>query len=220
MTSTESSVIQNIDDMEDPGQSTYQPTATKRPGIPPWLKNNAVLVAMTAVSIGVIGFLAVNSRPQAASASQTRSSMEIVATIAMLEGPPRATDAKAGEIAQIFYCDVKRRQIPFAALSGNPFVFNAPELPEESTGQPDTTNGTARRRSSVKESARVALLMQAVRKFTLDSVLVGPNGQVAIISGNLVAKGQKIGKWTVSEIRATEVVLTWHNRKYALKLAE
>ena len=221
MTTTEPNVIQNIDEMDDLAQSIDVRAAGRgREGLVTLLKGNAVLAIMTAASLGAVGLLALKARPQAASAEETQAGTQIEATIAMLDMPAHVKDGKADTMKEAFYCESARRQIPMEMLLGNPFVFVPPEPPPETTTKPDQSSSRSARRQSLSRNEEFSRAMREVRKLGLESVLLGPRDPVAMISGSLLAKGQSISGWTVSEIRPLEVVLTWRNRKHVLKISE
>lgn len=218
MAHTEPDVIRNIDELDDPLQSMNQPNSRKRYGALSRVKGNVVLVIMAAASTGAVGLLAVRSRPQAASAEETQAGMRLEATIAMLDGPVPGKDVATGTITRAFYCDSPRRQIPMTALTGNPFVFRTPR-PKAATTRPSASNSRSANRPNGGNDTLLRA-MRDVNKLKLDSVLVGPRGPVAMISDNLLAQGQKVSGWTVSQIHPLEVVLTWRNRKRILRIPE
>ena len=221
MTTAEPNVIQNIDEMDDPTQSMDMRAASRgRGGIVALLRGNIVLAVMTAASLGAVGLLALRAKPQAASAEETQAGTQLEATIAMLDMPAHVRDGKADTMKEAFYCESARRQIPMEKLLGNPFVFVSPEPPPETTTKPDKSSSRSAKRQSLSRNEEFSRAMREVRKLELESVLLGPQGPVAMISGNLLAKGQIISGWTISEIRPLEVVLTWRNRKHALKISE
>jgi len=220
MTSTEPNAIQDIDELDVHMESLDSTTDLPQGSALAWLKGNVVVAVMAAVSVGVIGLLAVRFRPKAASAEEAQANDQFEATIAMLDMPSSVKDGKAGTMTQAFYCEGERRQIPMAALSGNPFVFQKPDPPAEATSQPaNSIKGTTRRRSASENELRVKA-MSAVRKLKLESVLMGPRGPMAMISSNLLSEGQILEGWTVSKIRPLAVVLTWRDQKHVLKIPE
>ena len=60
--------------------------------------------------------------------------------------------------------------------------------------------------------------MSAVHTLSLQSVVTGEHGTMAMISNNLLTVGQRIHGWTVSEIGPRHVVLAWKDRQHVLHM--
>jgi hypothetical protein len=73
--------------------------------------------------------------------------------------------------------------------------------------------------TSAKSTAQMLeTQMQAAKTLTLQSVLTGASGATAVISNNLLAEGQTIRGWTISKILSKEVLLTWKEQTFVLKM--
>ena len=180
--------------------------------------SNLMPAAMFLVGVAAVFVLRMNVQPQTASADQNKTDIQIDSAITMLNSKVWTAD-KGKETAQIvetFTGQTKHKQIPVWKLSGNPFVFKKPK-PREKRQALAPPTGFRRAPEATSEEERFAAALAAVRELSLQSVLMGPSGAVAMISDNLLAEGTKVSGWTVAEIRPRTVVLTWKDRRHLLR---
>jgi len=119
------------------------------------------------------------------------------------------------EVVSTFYHEAQQRQIPLDELHCNPFVFKplARQLPRPPTGQGDNPpDGTDDQETALAEA------LEAAGQLRLQAVIKGSNYRKAIISDFLLAEGEQINGWTISKILSGEVVLTWRDHTYVLKM--
>jgi len=180
------------------------------------LKGNLGLMVMFAVGIGCVYLLSLRKGPAAASADQQTAELQVDDALTRLGKSgltPLPGQAKASSLVNTFYLQAKQRQIPLDQLARNPFTFTQPGPIEPVVKKVE--------KEPVEEDKAGQALEEAVaeaRLLSLQSILSGSAGATAMISNNLLTEGQKIGSWTLSKIRSNDVVLTWKEHEYVLKM--
>jgi hypothetical protein len=181
-----------------------------------------MLVGMAIVGVAAVYVLRLRVGPEIASAEQLEAETRVDAALMLLNqaSDPNAMDTES--VVGTFYYDATERQVPPWKLAGNPFVFEAPKPPEKepSTDPAYDDSASGAHRGVANARQHMARALQAVRELELQSVLMGPREPMAMISSNLLARGQMIEGWTVAEIRPREVVLSWGTETHLLVMAE
>ncbi|HNX25772.1 MAG TPA: hypothetical protein PKK48_00015 [Phycisphaerae bacterium] len=99
-------------------------------------------------------------------------------------------------------------QIPATQLIFNPFeIYLYRQAVQQEASKPKESEKT----KVVEEKA------PSVKKMVLESVLLGSR-PAAMINGKTVYIGQKVGGWTLQEIKYNRVILRWKNRTHVLKM--
>lgn len=179
-------------------------------------KDHLVLAGMAIVAMGCILALSARHGPARASAQQMAVEQQVEGAIEKLAAPDGGTDpesCRAQAVIATFYCQAEQRQVPRHKLQCNPFVFQTPYR----TPKPRPIKASA---AALQPSAAVAEALAAAKTFTLQSILVGSHSRTAMISNNLLSKGQRIQGWTVVEIHPRQVELRWKDKICRLKMAE
>ncbi len=187
----------------------------------PVSNGNLMLIGMFVVAGVAVWILRAQVGPETASAEQQQAEVKIGAALAMINGSMwgKPAEQKTESVLKSFHYKARDRQIPISNLTGNPFRFKLPKLKKPSKG-PRKVTKTPTSKTRYAHEEHLARALAVVGGLKLQSVLVGPSGDMAMISGNLIAKGQEIEGWVVSEIGAREVVLTWGARKHVLYMHE
>lgn len=180
--------------------------------------SNFMLAAMFLVGAAALFVLRMNVRPQIASGDQATTDIQVDAAIKMLDSKVWTVDQdhETSTIIDTFSGRTKQRQIPAWKLTGNPFVFRKPA--PKAKRRADLLSAPYRAYDTPSEEERLAVAMAAVRELSLQSVLMGPSGSVAMISNNLLAEGGKVSGWTVAKIQPKRILLTWGARRHILTL--
>ena len=181
-------------------------------------RTNLLLVIMFVMGIAGIYLLSLRGQPEAASAEQKLTEMEVDTVLSYLATSSRtaATTVKAKETVNAFYCQARQRQIPVDKLKMNPFAF---EAPAPAVVAPPTPPPVKPKPQVVDEAAKEADdAMARARSLVLQSVLRGGDGAVAMISNNVLTEGQTILGWTVAKIEPRSVTLTWKDRTCVLEM--
>ena len=173
---------------------------------------NLMLVGLFAAGIACVYALSLQQGPASASEQERQNELRVETALNMIKNQTFAGQSrKAQEIVDTFYQEARLRQVPIGELTGNPFVYQPPHplaAPAETPKAP-------------KKDPRLVALEQAqeaVKDLELQSVLKGEHGSTAMISGNLLTKGQVIRGWTVSKIGPREAVLTWKEHRHVLRM--
>lgn len=179
---------------------------------------NLMLLAMFGAGFVGLYVLSLRNGPSTALADQTLVHAKVEAALNTMGIAPTTAElerhSRAQAIVSEFYTAARQRQIDLKKLGGNPFIFRQPDVPAtQPAAEPNEPNEPAPVAPGEKEA------MQAVQGLQLQSVLIDEQGnRIAFISSNLVATGQTIMGWTVVRIDATEVELTWRDKKHVLKM--
>ena len=189
---------------------------------------NLLMGGMFAAAVACVYLLSLRGGPAVASAQQQQAESRVDALVSRLSDLSISkadipNDATA--VVNSFYFDVKKRQVPLENLLGNPFVFQTfqseftpPQTPlAAAVASPGLSDRPGNGEASGEELEH---MKQAAESLKLQSVLVGPRGAMAMISTNLLAKGQNIHGWTVSQIHPHAVVLTWADQEHTLRILE
>ncbi|MHC4294985.1 MAG: hypothetical protein ACYSTL_05310, partial [Planctomycetota bacterium] len=118
-------------------------------------------------------------------------------------------------VVNTFYYEARQRQIPLDRLSVNPFTY----VPPGENKKGGLFGGNLLSGKTKKAQQRLDAIA-TVKTLELQSVLTGENGATAVISGNLITQGQSICGWVVRRIEPRQVLLTWKNESYLLKMPQ
>jgi len=179
------------------------------------LRSNMLLIGVFSAGILSVYVLGLREPPQSASGQRSPALIAVETQPRSMGRSDSTAEAKPGKdtaVVDTFYYQAKERQIPIEALMGNPFVRRSPRLAVPSPPGATAKGGDADR--SLKEA------IERAGKLKLQSVLRGPSGATAMISGRLLTEGQEIVGWTVKRIEARRVVLTWRDQEVALTMSE
>jgi hypothetical protein len=178
-------------------------------------KGNLLLACLFAAGIGCVYLLRLGGGPQTASAQQQINESQVNAVLTAI-GAAGAKDTSAASVVAAFYTQASQRQLPLDALGANPFIYQASQAKVLS---PAATQPAVSEEASAKNTAQaLETQLQAAKALTLQSVLTGAAGATAVISNNLLTEGQTIRGWTISKICAKEVMLTWKDQTFVLKM--
>ena len=180
----------------------------------PWGEQKHMLVVggMVVVTVACVFLLsrgsagpAVADAKQALIEQQVETAVKALDTVGSDDGKPAVRGA---DVAKSFYYQAAERQVPIARLKGNPFVYRPP------VAKPVEPSPVAKPEPAAEEEPG------SVQKLTLQSVLVGSQAPAAMISNNLLTRGQQINGWTLVEINTRSVVLERKGTTYVLTMAE
>jgi hypothetical protein len=181
-------------------------------------QGNLLLAVLFVAGIGCVYMLSLRHGPARASAQQKDQELKVESALTQL----RVSSARAatggsvdtGVLVDTFYYETRQRQIPADEMPGNPFEFKLP-----ADNQPVPVAGRAgESESNAVGARRLSEAVNAVRQLKLQSILMGANGATAMISNNLLSEGQTIAGWTVKKIESRQVVLTWNDQTYELRM--
>ncbi|MFP4053742.1 MAG: hypothetical protein ACLFV7_07760 [Phycisphaerae bacterium] len=171
---------------------------------------NLMLAGLFVAGIVVLYLLSLRGNAEKAVAQQTTEEIRVSGALAKFS---RRRDS-AKSIVDSFYFDAAQRQIPRKMLSGDPFEAQErkePEPveidPEMVVVQPETTS----------EKARALAAAKALR---LQSILSGPQGDIAMIGNELIRLGDSVAGWKVTSIQPTRVVLQWEDLTHILVIKD
>jgi len=192
--------------------SSLDPPTARRRG---FVRGNMLLIGVFAAGIVCVCVLGLRQVPQGALGEQQPSEIPTKTKLKDMVNNNPADETKPGKgmgIVDTFYYQAKQRQIPIEALPGNPFVSRSPRLaaPKPKMATKDVEDQDDSLTEAIKR----------VKELRLQSVLVGSGGATAMISGQLLTKGQKIREWTVVHIESRSVVLTWRDQEYVLEMSQ
>ncbi len=205
----------NMNATDEPCEPFERPASHLRKALP--IKSNLILVVMFVAGIATVYLLSLRSGPRKASAQQIEVERKVdIALEAMKVLPSKRGEAK--NLINTFYYEMQQRQIPISHLKGNPFTFLPPDtpVPKLDSRAPDKVVDHSPAPDAKKERDDA---LKAAGELKLESVLMGTR-TMAMISNNLLARGQQISGWTIVEIRSREVVLKWRGETYVLKMPE
>lgn len=175
---------------------------------------NLVLAGLFMGGIACLYLMSLHVGPKTASADEQNAEAKMDAALTQLSAMPKAAQLQkeTNAIVNTFYYEAKQRQIPIEQLEGNPFIYTPPvdDL------KPPASSDDAPAPPPVPQGAAEA--MAAVQQLKLQSVLSGTHGATAMISNNLLSEGQVINGWTVKTIEPRQVLLTWSDQQYLLRM--
>ena len=102
-------------------------------------------------------------------------------------------------------------------LAGNPFIFVPPRSAVAAVAKPAEP---PKPKVDDRKKQELSDALASVKALSLQSVLMGGRSAVAMISNNLLTEGQVIHGWRVTKIQSREVVLTWRDHTYVLKMPQ
>lgn len=175
-----------------------------------------VLAGLFASGILGLYLLSLKSGPQTASAEEQTIEAKVDAALQQMDA--MLIDLEQDETAAVvdtFYYEASQRQVPLDQLPGNPFIYVTPNVRGDKTSREAGTNEVS---SKMEIRQELSDALANARMLSLQSVLSSSHGATAIISNNLLTKGQVIQGWTVSRIEPKQVVLTWKDQKYILEM--
>ena len=179
------------------------------------IKGNLLLACLFAAGIGCVYLLSLRGGPQVANAQQESNELQVNAALAAMNMPESAKGASAASVVESFYTQASQRQLPMDSLKGNPFIFQMPQAKVIVPAAPASQPVVIEEVNAAKESSQ---MLTAAKALTLQSVLTGTGGATAMISNNLLTEGQTIHGWTISKIGHKDVLLTWKDQTFVLKL--
>jgi len=193
--------------------SPLRPPVTMRGS---FVRSNMLLIGVFAVGILCVYMLGLREPPRTASGQQSAPQISVEFDHKEVDKSESVCGLKPGEgmaIVDTFYYQAKQRQIPIGALVGNPFVTRSPRLAAPSLAKTPIKGDDA-------QSDSMAEAIERVKKLKLQSVLMATSGTTAMVSGQLLTKGQQIRGWTVVHIEPRRVVLAWRDQKFALEMSQ
>jgi hypothetical protein len=195
------------------GPASGAPAGKPRRQMPKVDAGNLLLALLIVAGIGGVYLLKLRSGPSKASAEQIRTQSKVDQALLLLQRGGSLTGAtqSARDVVDTLRYEAKSRQIPIERLPRNPFMSR---VPGDAYGM---QSGERLDVPTVTETQRAEVLA-AARTMKLQSVLFGEGGGTALISDRPVRVGDRIGGWKVAEIRPSEVVLTFADLKYVLKV--
>jgi len=180
-------------------------------------QGNILLVALVLAGLAGVYLLSLKGGPAAASAQQVQDEMKVDAALTNFKHSPTGSlsSQKSRTIVDMFYHEMRQKQVSASELNGNPFVFKIPGPSAEAPlgEQPD-------RAARVDPDLGGPAALAAVKGFKLQSVLMGanPSDNLAMVSNNLLAVGQEIAGWTVRKIEPQRVTLSWRDQEHVLEM--
>ena len=180
------------------------------------IRGNMLLIALFAAGLLGVYLLSLRGGPAKASAQQLQAQRQVDEALRSMSVVANGDDRSAKSIVDTFYQEAKLRQIPLKKLKVNPFVFRLNVMNDSVTPTPANPSGL-----SVPTLDDPSSVIEAVKQLSLQTILSGADGKAkAMISNNLLSEGQGIAGWTISKINPRDVVLTWKDQTYTLKLPD
>jgi len=194
---------------------TAQQAVTPRPAYRPTRKlpinaANLMLAALFAAGILCLYLLSLRIGPETASAEQQAVTAQVNAALEQMQIPKHERNSETDQVVNTFYYQAKQRQIPISELSGNPFVYHPVSRKNDAGPSRPGQNGDPTEINA----------FDAVKQLTLQSVLKGSNGAMAMISNDVLAEGQTVKGWTIKAIKTREVLLTRDGMEYTLRMPQ
>jgi hypothetical protein len=210
-----------------PDSPPEQAGAAPRPSLSQRLrsanKGNLMLAGLFVAGIATVYLMSLRHGPAKASAEQNSTEAQVNTALSMLSKASVASvdRPKAMEVVSSFYYAAKQRQIPLNKLAGNPFVFRAVRPPAPTTRPVEAVKPLTPNEEDMARDKALSEALSAARSLRLQSVLIGSSRRpTAIISNNLLTEDQMVQGWTLAKIMPREVLLTWKDQKYVLKMQE
>lgn len=130
--------------------------------------------------------------------------------------PPAPDNTK--QIVAMFEGDPSQGQVPLAFLKKNPFVTQStapppPPAPKASATAPTQVSTIDRR------TQRIATLKREVMAMQVQTIIQG-SSPMAIINGQIVKPGQRLGSFTVGSIDSREVRLVAGDVQIAIRMEQ
>jgi hypothetical protein len=171
---------------------------------------NLMLAGLFVAGIAVVYLLSLRGNAEKAVAAQTTEEIRVSGALAKFS--QRRESAKS--IVDSFYFDATQRQISRKLLSGDPFEAQEREKPESVEIGPEVV---VVQPDAASEKARAVAAAKALR---LQSILSGPQGDIAMIGNKLVRPGDTLAGWKVTGIEPTRVVLQWEDLTHVLVIKD
>ncbi len=211
------SMLPTFGQCDEPAPPPQAPVAAPSDAIRKAVSANMLLMGLFVAGIACLWMLSLRKGPATASAQETVVESTVDTALAELTPTTGKNSKETAAVLDTFYYEAKHRQIPQGRLKANPFVYAMPQKAVAAAPEPQATPAP---RAPVAVSAETQEAMAAVKKLSLQSVLMGNHQTVAMISNNLLGEGQTIEGWTVSSIESRTVTLTWKDQKYMLQMSE
>lgn len=202
------------DDDFDQGQAFGSVGAP--PPKPKVSKTTMGMIGLFIAGVGVVGIMSLRDGPAKASATDKATEQQVEDFLA--KSGPKDDQVKqfqdTKEVVDTFYHYASRHQVPLDDLNSNPFVFGDKKDAAANAGR------AAGNKQAKLAAKRRAELHAEFSKLKLQSVMMGPRGGTAIIDNNFLAKGHKIGSFTVAKIDPNSVELTHGQMTLTLQVRE
>ena len=212
---TGASPVQSIDNLATP-PPTAGANLLARLGA--WKQGNVLLAVLFVAGIGCVYLLSLRNGPARASAQQKDEELKVETALTQIRvrsaQPPAGRAANTNVLVDTFYYETRQRQIPAEELPDNPFEFTLPAAKQSLPVSVPSEEGE----SNAVGAKRLSEALDAVQQLKLQSVLAGTGGATAMISNNLLTEGQSIAGWTITKIEGRQVMLTWGDQTYTLKM--
>lgn len=195
---------------------SYQPGPTRSPFLTP-----GSLLVLGVFAVGIAGIYALSLRigPSKALGGQNLMHAKVEAALNVLDAVPAVTDAErtnsAKAIVGEFYTAAKQRQVSVRGLKGNPFVFVDPRPPAPAPAPAPKPEEVKKPEEDGKQQA-----LAEIKRLKLQTIMVGPNSTMALVSSNLVTTGQTIGGWKVERITPRQVHLSWKDMTHVMEIEQ
>ncbi len=181
---------------------------------------NLALAGMFIAAVAVLYLLSLRGGPREASAQEKVNEARVDAVLLQLQASQKAGPGHKSatqEIMDRFYHDAQDRQVPLDNLKGNPFYFRTPPRTDLTQAAEDSTKEAF---ASPPIDIGEADALKRASTLSLQSILSGTHGNVAMISNNLLTTGQSIQGWTVKRIDPKSVLLCRGEQTYVLRMPE
>jgi hypothetical protein len=176
-----------------------------------------LLFGVFAAGLALIYTMSLHAKPRSASASENANASQVDSAIAALLN-------KTGDVSEInglskdaqklvaLFHSIQDGSLAREQLAGNPFArSNVPSSPLRSILNVSNSNDAAQ-----QEKLRKAA--DAFAQLKLESVMKGQSRNAAMINHKIYLVGAKVGDFTIVQIEANRVVLTYGVAKFELKL--
>lgn len=169
------------------------------------LRKSTILVAiLVAIGLAGLGYMIRKSQPQAASAQPFKDEEnKIEMAIGRLTGVSSEMIGRMDEIVNKFYEFSDVFQVRVNELVKNPFqveMIMGAIQDEEATKRDDAARAAVIRREQVKKRASTLKLL---------SVMRSDDGNACMINDRILRYGDSLEGFTITEIKAESVLLTW-----------
>jgi len=169
---------------------------------------NLLLAGLFAAGLGAVYLLSLRDGPATASAAQKQVDLKVTSALQAMEAAPAQPAKKASSLLKTFYNETRKRQIPLAQVAGNPFRF----APLSGASTPQTPKAQDKRPAVAAQQEGLARALRALDTLRLESVVMGGHGGMAMISRNMLSRGQSIEGWTIVQIQPRAVLLRWRDQ--------
>jgi len=189
-------------------------------------KGNILLAGLLVAGLAGVWLLGARTGPEEAAGDEAEDAKTdaLVSHLAESTSASGALAADTEKMVDRLFFEADRRQIPKDRLQRNPFRTAVPrpaepEEPPAAEAKPDSPDTEHDPEPVEPPVDGYTIALEKAEELELQMVMADPGGRsMAMISNNLLTRGQTISGWTIEEIHPEDVVLRWQDKTYVLRL--